>query len=165
MIYSKYIRDLGEKTKIPLRTVEAEWKIAEKKLNYDTMLSPNKYSHLKKMDGTYAEEIARRVEKSLLQPATASEEEKEVIPGNTAEEVATTAVNTVESQPTEEPPVEQIENSNMELPTDTIPEKASDFSEDTKEVENTGTEEVVPPIEEVEVKETEKTEEVKEEPK
>lgn len=79
MIYSKFIRDLGDKTGIPLRTIEAEWKIMERKLNFDILTDPPKYSRLKKMDGTIAEEIARRVEESLLTKENLSTEEEQIL--------------------------------------------------------------------------------------
>jgi hypothetical protein len=136
MIYTKYIRDLGEKTKIPLRTVEAEWKIAQKQLDFDTMMEPNKYTHLRKLDGTFAEEVARRVEKSIMQPENASEEEQQVVPGEEPiegqppQEALNSDLNKVAPETSkEEPPVEQIENSNpQDLPSDNIPEEASDFA-------------------------------------
>jgi hypothetical protein len=109
MIYSKFIKDLGDKTGIPLRTISAEWKVAERQLNFDRMMEPQKYERLKKGDGSFFEEVGRRIEKTLITPEVATPEEKEVVPG---EEPIT---------PAEDIPVE-------ELPLDTLPEE-SDIEE------------------------------------
>lgn len=123
MIHSKYITDLGDKTEIPLRTIEAEWKVAERQLNDDVMMEPSVYTHLKKKNGSFYEEVARRVEKALLKPEEATAEEKEVVPGE--EPVPE------ESAPTEAP----IEN----LPVDEVPEttESEEFALPAKEEKKT----------------------------
>lgn len=148
MIYSKFIKDLGDKTGIPLRTIEAEWKVAERQLNFDVMMEPNKYSHLKRMNGTMAEEIARRVEKTIINPQNATDSEKQVVPGdesvpveNPTEELE--QVPEGDTEPDLSPPEGSEDKFDAEsvpegeLPQDTLPddELAKAFSEDTEKDE------------------------------
>lgn len=79
--HSKYIRDLADKTGISMRALEAEWKVAERQLDFDILMEPNKWSRLRVLDGTKSEEIARRVDQNTAAPENASEAEKEILPG------------------------------------------------------------------------------------
>lgn len=79
--HSKYIRDLADKTGISMRALEAEWKVAERQLDFDILMEPNKWSRLKTLDGTKAEEIARRVDQNTAAPENASEADQEILPG------------------------------------------------------------------------------------
>lgn len=78
-MHSKFVKDLSDKTQISIRQLEAEWKIAQKQVSFDILMEPAKYSHLKVLDGTLAEEIARRVEANVTNPQEAGEETKEVL--------------------------------------------------------------------------------------
>lgn len=78
-MHSKFVKDLSDKTQISIRQIEAEWKIAQKQLNFDILMEPEKYSRLKVLDGTMAEEIGRRVEANVANPQSAGEETKEVL--------------------------------------------------------------------------------------
>lgn len=116
-VHSKFIKDLSDKSGISMRQLEAEWKIAERQLDFDILMEPNKWSRLKTLDGTKAEEIARRVEKNVSQPENASPEEQEVIPGEEpipGEEATPPGV-----EPTQElgPEAEQVAQATPEVGT------------------------------------------------
>ena len=59
-IHSHFIRDMKQETGKSMRELEWEWKKAERQVDIDRMTDPDKYTHLKKTDGTLAQEVARR---------------------------------------------------------------------------------------------------------
>ena len=74
-IHSHLIRDMHEDTGKTMRELEWEWKKAERQVEFDRMNDPDKYSHLRKTDGTLAQEVARKFKDNVLGGADKVEEE------------------------------------------------------------------------------------------
>ena len=74
-IHSHLIRDMHEDTGKTMRELEWEWKKAERQVELDRMNDPDKYSHLRKTDGTLAQEVARKFKDNVLGSADKVEEE------------------------------------------------------------------------------------------
>lgn len=77
VIHTSYIKRLADKTGKTYRDLESLWKKFEREVENDRMFNPNKFSHMRTIDGTMAQEIARRFEQFLADPLGVESEQQE----------------------------------------------------------------------------------------
>lgn len=128
-IHTTYIKDTSDKTGKTYRELEALWAELTRDVENDRMMNPNEYSHLRKLDGTMAEEVKRRFEKTLFNPEPEPESE---LPQpelqQEDEELATDIENNLEM--TESDEIQPVEGESLEegSPAET-PEEVSQTEE------------------------------------
>lgn len=124
-IHTTFIKETADKTGKTYRELEALWTELTRDVDNDRMMNPSQYSHLRKLDGTLAEEVKRRFEKTLFNPEPEGEE------------------------PTEQPELQAEEGEfaseiedNLENPTETkLPEEETPGNQEQTETEPTETNE------------------------
>jgi hypothetical protein len=78
IIHTSYIKNIADKTGKTYRELESLWDSFEREVEFDRMQSPYKYTNLKRVDGTLAEEVKRRFEAKLLNPESEVTEDMEL---------------------------------------------------------------------------------------
>ena len=142
IIHTSYIKNMSDKTGKTYRELESLWDKYEREVENDRMMDPNKFSHLRKMQGTLAEEVKRRFESELLNPELP---EEEIALEEETEELANEfEENLEEPQLSEEGELEETEEVTEETLTEEgeeesepEPEEVTEEAEVEEEIEQT----------------------------